>query len=380
MCLREPDFRPMQVQHLAGLRNCLSASDFVVANLETPITDRIEAGRHHIARYRFVSPVALAEQVKAAGVTHVSVANNHCLDQGFDGLMETLDCLRLVGLTAFGAKRCAEDAAYAVVEKDGLRVGLSASTYGTNTLSNQAWLTRTQRSYLNMHQNQELSHPWVRHLYHCHRRLYRYWLRLTNREASDWFDRKELSWSRRHHLAAEMRCLREKEHCDVVVAYPHVGGQHRREPMESVQSLYRWMFRHGVDAVIGNHEHLVQRSEWVRGRFAAYCLGNTVSYLGLGPLADDKHENCSVILHQYVDRDTYGKTSIRYTFSLAQTYVAAEGDIRTRPMHELIAESRSAEERAELAALLNTIGSRFLGQEWRADDAMAAEHSVPEPK
>lgn len=217
----------------------------------------------------------------------------------------------------------------------------------------------------------------MRRLYHRHRRLYRYWLRLTNREAFDWFDRKELSWLCRRHLAAEFRRLRENEHCDVVVAYPHVGGQHRREPMKSVQSLYRWMFRCGADAVIGNHEHLVQRSEWVRGSFAAYCLGNTVSYLRLGSLADDKHENCSVILHQYVDRDTYGKTSIRYTFSLAQTYVAAAGDIRTRPMHELIAESRSAEEREALIALLNTMGSRFLGREWRAADAEAAEHPVP---
>lgn len=377
MCLREPDFRPMQVQHLAGLRKFLSASDFVVANLETPIAEKIDASRHHIARYRFVSPVALAEQVKAAGVTHVSVANNHCLDQGFDGLMETLDCLRHVGLPAFGAKRRADEVAYAVLEKDGLRVGLSASTYGTNTLSNHAWLTPGQRGFLNMHQNQELSHPWVRHLYHRHRRLYRYWLRLTNREASDWFDRKELSWWRRQHLAAEICCLREKEHCDVVVAYPHVGGQHRREPMKSVQRLYRWMFRSGVDAVIGNHEHLVQRSEWVGGRFAAYCLGNTVSYLGLGALEDDKHENCSVILHQYIGRDLHGEVYIRYTFSIAQTFVAAEGDIRTAPLHERIAASRTPEEREALISLLNTMGSRFLGREWRAADATAAEHPVP---
>lgn len=379
MCLRDEKFRCREVHYLEGLHFMLQQSDFVVANLETPLTRDEYRGSLISGKNRFVSPVRMAVQIKRAGVTHVSVANNHCLDQGFDGLMETLDCLEMVGLPAIGARRYAAAPTYAVLEKYGIRVGIISSTYGTNTIENRNWMTPAQALHLNMSQNQELSHPFMRKLYFRRWRWYMRWMRLVNPEAEAWFDRREFSCAKRRALAKEIARLKQEEHPDLIVAFPHSGGQHRAEPMKSVRLLYRWFFRRGVAAVIGHHEHLIQRTEWVRGRLAAYCLGNAVCPPDMGLNAPEKHENCSVLLHQYVNRRGDGSIHLRYAFSIVQTYVAPDGCICTRPFHELIAESREEEERGRLIALLNLLGSRFLGRSWCAESPTDSEHPIVMP-
>ena len=124
MPLRDEEMRPRPVRHLAGLKGFLSGSDFVVANLESPISHEATSGSHQLAKYRFVTPYEVAEQVRDAGVTHVSVCNNHSIDQGFGGLMTTLDCVREAGLVPLGACRELSDPTYAVLERDGIRVAV----------------------------------------------------------------------------------------------------------------------------------------------------------------------------------------------------------------------------------------------------------------
>lgn len=68
MPLRDEEMRPRPVRHLAGLKGFLSGSDFVVANLESPISHEATSGSHQLAKYRFVTPYEVAEQVRDAGV------------------------------------------------------------------------------------------------------------------------------------------------------------------------------------------------------------------------------------------------------------------------------------------------------------------------
>lgn len=378
MCFRGRGGESEKPHALGGLKGLLHSSDYVVGNLETPVAHAIDAAGHQTGRYQFVVPADFARIVREAGVTHVSVANNHCLDQGFEGLLETLRCVKEVGLVPVGARERPGEPAYAVLEKGGIRVGLAASTYGTNTMENKVWLTRSQAWHLNLSQNQELSSPLVRRLFKRRSKWYYRWKRLTNREAENWFDRKEFSWGKRRALAREMKGVRRK--VDFLVAYPHVGGQHRLKPMQSVRRAYDWFFRHGADAVIGNHEHCVQPAEFMKGRMAAFCLGNTLSALGVDcRVGDECMENLSIALHQYVEREACGPLSVRYTFSVVKTYKDGDGAYHTRPMHELIAEAADEGARRALIDELNAIGSRFTGREWAAAEPMEAEHQFTPP-
>ncbi len=44
-------------------------------------------------QYKFTSPIEFAEAVKNAGFNFVTTANNHCLDNGKNGIKETIDAL-----------------------------------------------------------------------------------------------------------------------------------------------------------------------------------------------------------------------------------------------------------------------------------------------
>lgn len=74
----------------------LSQSDFIIGNLETPITDNNEEIKY--MKYRFTSPIDFAKSIKTAGFNLVTTANNHCLDNGLNGVKKTIDCLNNVGL------------------------------------------------------------------------------------------------------------------------------------------------------------------------------------------------------------------------------------------------------------------------------------------
>lgn len=69
-------------------------SELVVGNLETPIT--VDNKEIKSQLYRFTSPIEFAEAVKNAGFNFVTTANNHCLDNGIDGIKKTLDALEKV--------------------------------------------------------------------------------------------------------------------------------------------------------------------------------------------------------------------------------------------------------------------------------------------
>lgn len=100
----------------------LSGADLAIVNLETPVG---VTGRPAAKSYSFQAPTALLPALADAGVDVVSVANNHALDRGLDGLRETMDLARAAGLTSIGGGEDAAAAyAPATFELGGMRVAL----------------------------------------------------------------------------------------------------------------------------------------------------------------------------------------------------------------------------------------------------------------
>ena len=71
-----------------GLQPLLQDSDYVVANLETPIAGA-EAGYTNDV-YSFNTPAAFLDALKRLKIDLYLTANNHCLDRGIIGLKNTL--------------------------------------------------------------------------------------------------------------------------------------------------------------------------------------------------------------------------------------------------------------------------------------------------
>lgn len=87
----------------------LRDSDLTLINLETPATVANEPWPDKTFNYR-MHPVNLAPILKAAGVDYVSLANNHVLDFGTEGLVETVWGLREAGVRFAGAGESGDEA------------------------------------------------------------------------------------------------------------------------------------------------------------------------------------------------------------------------------------------------------------------------------
>jgi len=225
------DFRPV----FAPVAPYLTEADYAVANLET----RLAGADFGYSGYpRFNSPVSLGFALDRAGIDLVATANNHSLDLGWDGIVNTLHNLDSVGLAHVGTHRSpAEKAAPFVVDIQGVKV---------------AFLNYT--SYLN-----GLVPPAEHEAYAVN---------ILDVDA----------------VAAEAMMARVWG-ADIVIALLHYGDQYERQPSEFQLEVSEEILSRGVDVILGSHPHVVQPishffdfTSWrVNDKYVAYSLGNFVS-------------------------------------------------------------------------------------------------------
>ena len=163
---------------------------------------------------RFNSPFEIADAEVEAGFTSVLHANNHAMDQGYDGLCSELDFwhTKHPHISVLGvAQPFYERASWAhacTFEKDGLKVAVLNFTYGTNGITDPA-------------------------------------------DAVALLEPKQVDAAvRQAKLAA-----------DIVVACPHWGYDRMSTPDDEQRTWAQRFLELGVDAVVGGHPHVIQPVE-----------------------------------------------------------------------------------------------------------------------
>lgn len=214
------------------------AGDWVVGNLETTLSG---ADLKYSGYPRFNAPKEVAEALRGAGVGLVSTANNHSMDRGFVGIQRTLRNLRSAGVIPIGTSESAEDAKrLIIVERNGIRMGFLAYTYGTNGLP-----VPPDKSYA---------------------------VSLIDKTA----------------MARDIRRMKEAG-ADVVTVSLHFGVEYQRLPNDEQCGIARFAVGSGADIVLGSHPHVVQPYDIVevpasesatgeaRRGAVIYSLGNFIS-------------------------------------------------------------------------------------------------------
>ncbi len=207
----------------------LSAADLTIVNLETAITSR---GTAEPKTYHFrTTPVAI-DALKAAGVDAVSIANNHTLDYGRVGLLDTLDALRKAEYPAFGA--------------------------GANTdEAYRPWLTTVRGvkiAVLGFNQVTELASSWAPGP--------------TKPGIAMAFDTQR--------AVAAVTAARQQ--ADLVIVFNHWGDEGNSCANSAQKTFAAKLSTAGADLIIGAHAHTLQGSGWLGPTFVAYGLGNFLWY------------------------------------------------------------------------------------------------------
>lgn len=201
--------------------------DLTVINLETPVTALSTTGADK--SFVFKSPPKALTPLKNAGVDVVNLANNHTLDQGTKGLLDTIANLDQAGLAHVGAGKNA-DAAYApvYVERKGIKIAVVGVT---RVLPETSWAAGK-------------NHPGAASAYDT--------------------------------AAAARAVSQAKKNADVVVAIVHWGKERVDMPDANQKALAHALIDAGADLTIGGHAHVLQGFEPYKGKWIAYGTGNFI--------------------------------------------------------------------------------------------------------
>jgi poly-gamma-glutamate capsule biosynthesis protein CapA/YwtB (metallophosphatase superfamily) len=223
---------------LGGVRALMKSSHFVIANLETPLTEMTASPRGNWKKYIHRSdPEEAPTVLRKHGVRAVSLANNHTLDFGGEGLKETLKALENHDIAGFGAGMNALEAAKPLgltlfPGEQPLRLKVLAGCWYGDRIS--------ARNCAPAGGNRPGVNAW------------------TGESA-----------------ARQVRALRQSDEGAVIICFPHWGENYRWKSAGQSQ-VGRMMIDAGADLVIGHGAHLLQDIEKYKGRWIIYNLGNFV--------------------------------------------------------------------------------------------------------
>ncbi len=364
------DFRGV----FARAKALLAESDYVVGNLETPLAGE-EAGytETHLC---FNAPDAYVDALLDAGVNLVSTTNNHTFDRGYEGMERTLRVLDEKGLAHTGSfLRGTERPEAYYTEVSGTRIAVIAYTYGTN-YGGSGGTCLAEDEYentVNLLCSQEAgtylpgvfrSDDWMDKLFakiklfkdpHTYAK-YKPLFGLTATYSRD-DDRLENKVDTPYIEQMQNDIRLAKQKADVVLFYPHVGGQFNLKPGAFTEYVVDKAVEAGADAVIATHSHIPQKLVNKNGVPCSYCLGNfnmnPRSYLAMPEILT----NYGYTLHLYIEEKRIAKV----TFSMMKNHVEKDGQISSYPVDELYASLKSEKEKQALEKDIRHLYGRVTG-------------------
>lgn len=180
----------------------------------------------------FNAPQDLGDDLVTLGFDVINIANNHMLDKGTQGLLDTIEFWHSQPVTLIGGYTSADDCAdIRITEADDIRIAWLSYTYGTNGIVKESW--------------SEAVVPYID----------------DDTIISD--------------IAAA------EEIADFVIVSIHWGDENTQTPNAEQRRLSQLIADSGADLILGHHSHTVQPIEWIktdRGDvLCAYSLGNFIS-------------------------------------------------------------------------------------------------------
>lgn len=226
-------------------------ADNICANLESPIDVTKPKTDMSDKAPRFNGSVEMLRQFlrDGEGINVLSTANNHCLNQGEDGLTQTLNLLDQYPCYKVGTARDkAEQDDIPIVDVNGIKIAYLAYTFGLNGDR----IPEGKEYLVNL---VKLNDP-----------------------------NGDISLIKRHAAIA-----REKK-ADIIIACLHWSLEFESFPIQNVINMgHRILKETGIDVIVGNHAHVVQPIEKYvfkdpvtgieKTGIIAYSLGNLVSDL-----------------------------------------------------------------------------------------------------
>ncbi|MBU5439246.1 CapA family protein [Tissierella sp. MSJ-40] len=204
-------------------------SELTIGNLETSITTR--GTKWPDKQFNFRSHPNNLKAMKEAGIDVVTLANNHTLDFGYEGLLDTLRHLDKYEIQhAGGGKNKKEAIEGTIIERNGLKIGVLSFS---RVVPDVRWYATSKRA--------------------------------------------GIVGAYDPHIEEVLNRVKEmKEEADIVILSVHWGIERSTVPRKQEIQLARKAIDAGADIIMGHHPHVLQGIEIYKGKPIIYSLGNFV--------------------------------------------------------------------------------------------------------
>ncbi len=219
---------------LGSTRALLAGGDLAVVNLETAVTPAGDCPDRQPKQFAFSAPPTVFTALRGAGVTVATEANNHGLDCGRPGLLQSLAAARRAHFPLIGVGETAAQAfAPFQIRSHGQLIDVIAATQVLDDNLATAWTATATQAGVASAQDPAA-------------------------------------------LVAAVRAARRT--ADTVVVYLHWGTELQTCPNARQPGLMRALVAAGADVVVGSHAHVQLGAGYAGQAFVDYGLGNLAFY------------------------------------------------------------------------------------------------------
>ena len=209
-----------------GIDSVFQSAQVVVGNLECPAT-KIKSPA--FKRFIFRGEPEWLDTLRQHGITHLNLANNHSIDQGREGLLDTRQNILAAGMVPIGAGANMSEASEPVLLAEQPR---------------KVWLVPS--------------------------------LRLALENYAYLTDKPCVSQEPMDSLLSHVHRLRQQDSTAVIIVSLHWGAEHKLEPVPRQRHDAHMLIKTGADLLVCHHTHTLQTIEDYSGHPIYYSVGNFI--------------------------------------------------------------------------------------------------------
>lgn len=188
--------------------------------------------------YNFCAPSWIGPLVSSLDLEVLSTANNHSYDRGVEGINSTIDYFKNnTDIVTLGTEKQGNTRKTRIIEKNGLKIGFSSFTLGTNIKP-----SKENVSLINYYKD-----PYTKEIL-------------------------------KNQISEEISYL--KKNADIIITLMHWGTEFTFYPNDEQKEMANYLNSLGVDIIVGSHSHSIQPIEIIgedKKTLVYYSLGNFVS-------------------------------------------------------------------------------------------------------
>lgn len=185
-------------------------SNISIANLETSFAGEDKGYSNYP---RFNTPDSLAYNLKKLGLDVIATANSHSLDYGFEGLSRTLDILESADISHVGTNKTQEEQDNVLIKYiKGIKLAFVNYTCNTTNLA-----ISSDKEFCINTSNKDLI-------------------------------KKQIDKAK-------------SQNADIIIAYMNWGNEYTSSVNNTQTELSDFLFKNGVDIILGSHPHVLQKIE-----------------------------------------------------------------------------------------------------------------------